>query len=115
VELCARQPDGAPLAQHLLAAQRATGRADERLLARPPAAGAWLWGVFLQLHHARGAGGMGPAPITLPDLQAWQQVYGVRLAPWEVETLQAMDHAALAGMQPATESGAAPRSRHGGH
>lgn len=118
MQLCTRQADGSTLAQHLLAAQAATGHADALLQATPPAAGLYLWGVWLALHQSRGSSGMGaPAPVTLQDMAAWQQVYRAPLAPWEAETLQAMDRAALATMadEQQAQRAAAPRHRHGGH
>ncbi|MDP3417849.1 hypothetical protein [Falsiroseomonas sp.] len=57
----------------------------------PPAA-AYLWEWFLELHEARGAGGMGgPAAITYQDIQAWTGLRGIRLAPWETSVLTMLD------------------------
>ncbi|NKC30203.1 phage tail assembly chaperone [Falsiroseomonas selenitidurans] len=59
-----------------------------------PAAGAYLWDWFLELHDARPAGGMGgPASLTYADIQAWCGLRGVRLAPWETAALTALDRA----------------------
>ena len=60
----------------------------------PPGTDA-LWGAFLQLHRSRGSAGMGPASIGWQDLAAWQQVAGVQLTPWEIDTLLALDSVAL--------------------
>lgn len=38
---------------------------------------------------------MGPAPISWRDLSAWQDMRGVTLTPWEVDTLMAMDVEAM--------------------
>jgi hypothetical protein len=55
----------------------------------------YLWAWFMELHRARPQGGMGPGAIGYPDIQAWCGLRGVRLAPWEVEVLTALDHAWL--------------------
>ena len=54
-----------------------------------------LWLTFQQLHQSRGSAGMGPAPISQQDLQAWQHNNGVQLTPWEADTLMALDAVAL--------------------
>jgi hypothetical protein len=38
---------------------------------------------------------MGASGIPSRELLAWQQLQGVRLSAWEVDTLRAMDQAAL--------------------
>lgn len=53
-----------------------------------------LWSVFLQLHGARG-GGVGPSPISTSDLLAYQQLHGIELNPWELDTLHQLDQVAL--------------------
>jgi hypothetical protein len=53
-----------------------------------------LWDVFLALHSQRG-GGLGPAPISCADVLAYQQLHGVELTPWEVDSLRALDSVAL--------------------
>lgn len=54
-----------------------------------------LWQAFNELSGARVPGGMGIGPITLSEIAAWQGVFGVRLTPWEVETILAIDRAVL--------------------
>lgn len=97
MQLMRRQPDGATLRQHLQRAAELTGQPDPRLQRRVPPAGAALWETFCELAAARPAG-MGPGAVPMAELQAWQQLHGVRLTPWEVGTLLAMDRAALAAM-----------------
>ncbi|WP_424813570.1 phage tail assembly chaperone [Roseococcus sp. YIM B11640] len=71
-------------------------RAEEELSGPPkPEAAAYLWDWFLEMHRARG-GGMGPAAITHQDIEAWGRLKGVRLAPWELEAIQALDGTWLA-------------------
>jgi hypothetical protein len=75
--------------------ERATGEAAPELRIAPlPSGCKLLWDTFLELHNARG-GGMGPAPISWRDLHAWQEMRGVRLTPWEVDTVMAMDMEAM--------------------
>lgn len=53
-----------------------------------------LWRAFTQLSGARRTG-MGPSAITLVDIEAWCRLSGVRLSPWELDTLLAIDSAML--------------------
>lgn len=41
---------------------------------------------------------MGMAAITYQDLSAWQDISGVRLTPWEADTILEMDSAVRAVM-----------------
>ena len=38
---------------------------------------------------------MGPSPISMSDLLAWQQLHGVELNSWELDTLHQLDQVAL--------------------
>lgn len=95
MQLAAAQPDGSTLRQHLQAAAAAGAPPDPRLNSRPPEAAAALYDLFVALNAARPVG-MGPNAIPPSEMLAWQQLHGVRLSPWEAETLLAMDRAALA-------------------
>lgn len=86
MQLSARLPDGATLREHLQATP--VGRADPRLRSRVPAAGALLWEAFAALH-------TGMARMQPSEVLAWQQLHGVRLSSWDVDTLFGMDAAAL--------------------
>lgn len=80
---------------HLLAYARTTGETPPELQPPPlPGGCELLWTVFLQLHGARG-GGMGPAPISMSDLLAYQQLHGIELNPWELDVLHQLDQVAL--------------------
>ena len=46
-------------------------QAELAKLAVTPGPLAYLWHDFLELHNRRGSGGMGPASITWPDIDAW--------------------------------------------
>ena len=49
------------------------------------------------------AGSMGEAPLSYRDLAAWQDIMGVRLLPWEAQTILEMSAAYLAERQRATD------------
>lgn len=79
--------------EHLQAVARSTGRLPPELMTTPvPAAALALWDAFAAIAGTRGAG----APISWQDLAAWQQANGVRLSPWEADTIIDMDRAARA-------------------
>ena len=60
-----------------------------------PAALAYLWVAFDRLSSRRGSTGFGPAPISWPEIDAFARLSGIRLAPWEVEILEALDRLAM--------------------
>ena len=95
MRLAATQPDGATLRDHLQAAVASGAATDPLLLHTAPPEGAALWDAFVALNGARPVG-MAPGPVPPSEIVAWQQLMGLRLTPWEVETLMAMDRAALA-------------------
>lgn len=41
---------------------------------------------------------MGASAIPQSEIRAWMDNHGVELTPWEIETLQALDQAALAAI-----------------
>lgn len=98
MNLAHREPDGATLREHLQAAAKATGDTDPRLLRTVPAGCGALWGAFAELNGSRplGMGAVGAIPLS--EVEAWQRLNGVRLSPWEVETIIAMDRASVSVM-----------------
>ena len=90
-QLGKRQKDGNTLYDHLRAVWNATGRKPEELEIDdlPPCAVSVLI-IFQELSNARPAG-LGLAPIGHAGLLAWQQLHGVDLTHWEIETLLDMD------------------------
>lgn len=96
MELSARQGDGASLRTHLQRACINTGRADPLLDEQSiaPCVRA-VWDAYLNLSATRRTG-MGLAPLALTDIDAWQRLTGVRLTPWELDTLIQLDAACLA-------------------
>lgn len=53
-----------------------------------------LWGDFVQLHNERGRGA-DVSLITSRDILDWQELYGIRLAAWEIAAIKAADAAYL--------------------
>lgn len=92
-----RMSDGATLRDHLIAAAANTGRLDPRVNALPPAGTEHLWSAFIDLHGARQSG-FGVAAIAPSEVAAWCSLRGVRLTPWEVDTLAAVDRAVVGVM-----------------
>lgn len=90
-----RQKDGSTLRQHLHAAVAAGAPADPLLQVALPASGATIWAVFCDLSRARPQG-MSAGGIPPSEIVAWQQLHGTQLSSWEVDTLAAIDAAALA-------------------
>lgn len=79
----------------MLAFERNSGTAAPQLQAVGlPVGCQLLWDAFIEMHNRRG-GGMGPQPISWRDLQAWQDVRQVSLTAWEIDTLLALDSAAM--------------------
>ena len=110
MQLQHKQADGKPLRDHLLAAA-AAGRALHPLLAeQPPECVTWLWNAHCELTAARPAGLAGDRPTPATEVLAWQALQGVRLSPWDVDTLAAMDRAAL--QMAAEQREAKPTRRH---
>ena len=97
MQLSALEGDGAPLRTHLTRLRASTGRLDPRLaasMAPVPPAVAPLWEAFRTLSGTRAPTVEGLAPITCTEIEAWQRLAGVRLTPWEADTLLAVDRSA---------------------
>lgn len=50
-----------------------------------------VWALFVDLDAWRGAGGMGPMPLTLHDLAAYEARHGVRLDAATLAHLKLLD------------------------
>lgn len=75
--------------------ERQTGR---KFQAQPPPIPTelrYLWSTFLSLSRARGNNGFGPNPLSFTEIEAWCRLMHIRLDPWEVDTLRAIDDAFL--------------------
>jgi len=55
-----------------------------------PEDGIHVWMYFCELSAERG-GGMGPNPISSRDIQAWHELNGIQLEPWEVRLIKRLD------------------------
>ena len=97
MQLGQRQPDGNTLRDHLQAVARSTGQADPRLTVRLLPCLTGLWDAYCELSAMRPSG-MGASAIPGAEYESWQRLSGVQLTPWEVDTLKAMDRAALSAM-----------------
>lgn len=89
-----QQIGGGTLREHLQAAAKTTGNVDPRLLATVPEGTSALWAAYCDLASARPAG-MGASAIPSTEYEAWQRLARVQFTPWELDTLKAMDRAAL--------------------
>lgn len=58
----------------------------------------YLWRWFQELHAARQSSGFGVSVITYRDIEAWSNVTGVRLCPWEIDVIKAIDQEWLEAM-----------------
>ncbi len=57
----------------------------------PPYELEWHWGVFCELSRARPISGSGSCPIDFRQIQAWSGLMGVKLTPWEIRLIRAVD------------------------
>jgi hypothetical protein len=92
----ARQADGRPLRAHLEQVEARTGRRPPALdVEEIPAWGAHLFAAWLELHAGRGAGALGPAPLSWADLAAWDRLTGTGLQSIEARLILQIDRAWL--------------------
>lgn len=76
--------------------ERQSGIEAELALPPFPEALRYLWVVFIRIRSRINGNGMVPARITLQDLDAFNRLSAMRLAPWEVEIIEKLDDALLA-------------------
>ena len=62
----------------------------------------YLWDWFMELHGHRGAGPMGAAPLTWPDLDCWARRMRRDPQPWEFDVIAHLDNEFFAATLPAT-------------
>lgn len=60
-----------------------------------PAGAVYLWNAFMRLSSRRGSSGWGPLMISWPEIDAFQRLSWVRLAPFEIEIIERLDEAWL--------------------
>lgn len=51
----------------------------------------YLWSAFQRIRRRKGGNGFSAMPIEWPDIDAFVRNSGVRLAPWEVATIEKLD------------------------
>lgn len=88
--------DGASVSEHMKALAK-RGKLPKQEEEKPPALASEaepLWFVFCALHQTR-ASGMGVGPISFGEIESYQRLVGVKLDPWEVQAVRAIDMAYL--------------------
>lgn len=80
----------------------------EQELAVPPFPEAvrYLWDIFWRLRARVSGGGFGAPRISWPDILAYLTLFRVRLAPWEIEIIEALDNALIRSSQEKKDSDA---------
>jgi hypothetical protein len=70
----------------------------------------YLWQTYLRLRRRAPAGFAGPQPVGWQDIDAFTRLSGVRLAPWEIGVVEALDEIYLRpASKPGPPSGQAAR------
>lgn len=64
----------------------------------------YLWRAFVRIRNRINGNGMTPARITLQDLDAFNRLSGLHLAPWEVAIIEMLDDLFLSAMASGNES-----------
>lgn len=75
-----------------------------------PEAGDRAWGVFWALDGRRQSNGYGVNAVTYQEAAACARLYGVRLRPWEIAALDAMERARLRWLNMTEEERQAARA-----
>jgi hypothetical protein len=94
IKLSRRFKNGSTLLDNLKAAQVNSGRTPKKLLDRkpPPQEGSYLLGWFQDLGSTRVYTENGPALIPYTEIRAWSKLSRIKLIPWELQVLRAMDN-----------------------
>lgn len=74
-----------------------------------PRAIAYIWRAYWRLRRRKTMGFSGPAPIEWPDIDAFLRASGFRVAPWELELLEAIDDLYLQAAFVSKKAAAAPK------
>lgn len=104
--LGARQADGSTLREHLQSVERQTGETPQALAedVECPASMQYLWEYFLMLNVRRN---QQRDAIGNVEVLAWAELNGVRLAPFEMRALDAIEAEYLADQRRKVEAAAA--------
>ena len=57
-----------------------------------PDVAAHIWATFIELHDGRTYGMSGPNPLSYEGIQAWSNLVGLELLPWEIELIKSLDN-----------------------
>ena len=80
----------------MLAYEKATGRKTPELeLPDLPDRCESIWNAFLMLNQTRPFAEGGCSGITWSEIHAWQSANHLRMSPWELDTIAALDRAVL--------------------
>lgn len=87
--------DGGVLRDHLASVERQTGRTPPELISPPfPSQMSFVWATFQDLHDERRSDGFGGvSAISSLDMLAWCAMTQVKLSPFEVKAIKAVDRA----------------------
>ena len=66
----------------------------------------YLWRAYIRLRRRAAAGFGGPQPIAWQDIDAFIRRAGLKLAPWEIEMIEALDDIYLQPPPPRQAAGA---------
>lgn len=92
VEAAKKNPFAAALPQAQIA-QKAIEEESTRLVL--PEAASLVWTYFIRLHQQRASGGMGLSCLSYSDIQAFTRLNNIRLFPWEMDLITALDRTFL--------------------
>lgn len=51
----------------------------------------YLWVAFNRIRRRKGGNGFAPSPIEMTDIDAFNRLSGMALAPWEVAMIERLD------------------------
>lgn len=88
------QSDGATLREHWQVIERQTGKRPDALNTPDcPDVLAHVWEWFQKMHRRRRIGFNGPEPIDDASIAQWAGLRRIRITPFEVDAIQALDEA----------------------
>jgi hypothetical protein len=77
---------------HLAQVAKVKGRMPPEMIPPEfPDVASHVWETFVQLHNGRTVGMGSPNPISWEAIQAWCNLTGIVLSPWEIETVKELD------------------------
>jgi hypothetical protein len=90
-------PEGGTLRDAFASYRKQTGKRhpEERASISFPDGLEYLWRWYQELEGSRPFANGAMLPIPASEYMAWQQIAGVRLRPWEVNVLRALDAGCL--------------------